>query len=352
MKLRVVAVTAHFDCRVKREPVTMCGPVFRRFPMRTALVGIVAASLVGLTLPAFAQQSVTPAGAVARCRNGWYVFVSTGDRTCQDAGGVAEWLSQTPPTTNGSGSASGIEGFTPDQVRAALGSPSRFDNKSPWITWYYDRPQGTETVFFVLGKATRRFPGLERAPVSAPVNPTPKASIRETAPIRDPRCRVYFHVAGVIGDQVAWNRVSPNMEKWWSGDGVRQFSSLCYTSDPRRADYVIVWLDTVARIPYSFRMPVPQTTDSSGTVNVIGSDGSFTTGTYSGTSTTTSMQTYTGTRTQWDVVTAVVRADDFGTVLHSSTKQQAPGLLGTLLSKPDRAALQDAVEFIAQQPGH
>jgi hypothetical protein len=48
-----------------------------------------------------------------------------------------------------------IEGFTPDQVRAALGQPSLVDNNSRWISWYYDGPRGTAKVYFIQGKATR-----------------------------------------------------------------------------------------------------------------------------------------------------------------------------------------------------
>jgi hypothetical protein len=33
-----------------------------------------------------------PTGAVARCRNGGFVFVATGANTCKNAGGVAEWF--------------------------------------------------------------------------------------------------------------------------------------------------------------------------------------------------------------------------------------------------------------------
>ncbi len=36
--------------------------------------------------------SNSPSGAVARCGNGWFVFVSTGDDTCAGYAGVAEWL--------------------------------------------------------------------------------------------------------------------------------------------------------------------------------------------------------------------------------------------------------------------
>jgi Double zinc ribbon len=41
-------------------------------------------------------SSQHPNGAVARCRNGLYVWVATGTRTCAGSGGVAEWL----PTTS------------------------------------------------------------------------------------------------------------------------------------------------------------------------------------------------------------------------------------------------------------
>jgi hypothetical protein len=40
---------------------------------------------------AYGQQTA-PVGAVARCGNGWYVFVSKGPHTCVGSGGVADWL--------------------------------------------------------------------------------------------------------------------------------------------------------------------------------------------------------------------------------------------------------------------
>src|SRR5262245_43721678 len=64
-----------------------------------------AADLSSHTPPASArpdQQSTAPQGAVARCRNGGYVFVATGDATCAGAGGVAESLQPNPPTPPGS----------------------------------------------------------------------------------------------------------------------------------------------------------------------------------------------------------------------------------------------------------
>jgi hypothetical protein len=39
-----------------------------------------------------AVKPTVPSGAVARCQNGYYVYVSTGADTCKGAGGVAEWL--------------------------------------------------------------------------------------------------------------------------------------------------------------------------------------------------------------------------------------------------------------------
>jgi S1-C subfamily serine protease len=76
----------------------------------------------------------------------------------------------TGSTTNGlpSQQTGNIEGFTPDQVRQALGPPSLTSNSGPWPTWYYDSPQGTLDVYFVLGKAT-----LQRPSTSSRSSPAP-----------------------------------------------------------------------------------------------------------------------------------------------------------------------------------
>lgn len=42
------------------------------------------------------QGQAPPQGAVARCGNGQYVYVSTGSKTCKGYGGVAEWLNEQP----------------------------------------------------------------------------------------------------------------------------------------------------------------------------------------------------------------------------------------------------------------
>jgi hypothetical protein len=39
-----------------------------------------------------APTPTAPSAAVARCGNGWYVYVSTGAKTCLGFGGVAEWF--------------------------------------------------------------------------------------------------------------------------------------------------------------------------------------------------------------------------------------------------------------------
>jgi len=46
------------------------------------------------TAPLSRTGARSPNGAVARCQNGLYVWVATGDKTCTGAGGVAEWYSE------------------------------------------------------------------------------------------------------------------------------------------------------------------------------------------------------------------------------------------------------------------
>jgi hypothetical protein len=140
----------------------------------------------------------------------------------------------------------------------------------------------------------------------------------------------------MVSGNPAWNRVGPNAEKWWATEGVRQFPGLCYTSEPDWADYVVFWFDAVAHIPYTFSVPVPQTTYSSGMVNVYGSGG-FATGTYSGTSTTTQMQTYGGTRTEWNVTTVVVPVESNGAQAVLGTPRHWADKVGRWRwSKPDK----------------
>ena len=73
-------------------------------------------------------------------------------------------------------------------------------------------------------------------------------------------CAAYFHMAAVdASGGVQWNRVTGNMQNWWKDDGAKDFPRLCHSAEPRAADYVVFWTDSSRTIPYTFALPVPQT---------------------------------------------------------------------------------------------
>jgi hypothetical protein len=77
----------------------------------------------GATAGAGVRDQIAPAqnpnGAVARCRNGQFVWVATGTKTCAGSGGVAEWL----PTTSEVTSAAAASTLAEPRVKQSANEP-------------------------------------------------------------------------------------------------------------------------------------------------------------------------------------------------------------------------------------
>jgi hypothetical protein len=94
------------------------------------------------------------------------------------------------------------------------------------------------------------------------------------------------------------------MQNWWEKEGQKKFPNFCYSSEPWAADYVILWSDYGSSVPYTYSVPVPQTSYVSGTTSGwVG--GQYVYGNYSGYATTTQMQTYSGSWNIWNFLLAV-----------------------------------------------
>lgn len=72
----------------------------------------------------------------------------------------------------------------------------------------------------------------------------------------NPPCVSYFHVATSDGNGVRWNVFTPQMQKWWDRNAV---PGLCAASDPRAADYVMIWRAETITVTqfYSLDVPLP-----------------------------------------------------------------------------------------------
>ncbi|MFQ5741820.1 MAG: hypothetical protein ACE5JX_22720 [Acidobacteriota bacterium] len=157
------------------------------------------------------------------------------------------------------------------------------------------------------------------------------------------QCDVYFNASYVTGQgQVRWHWAPKHFWKWWKKDGGKKFPSFCYTKEPWEADYVIVWLDSQYSVPYSFSVPVPQTSYVTGTTSGwVG--GEYVQGTYSGQVYSTQTQTYSGS-TSITKVTAVVYPVEANTRVVFESKHTGRWRW----SKPAKDALIDCLKFIAK----
>ena len=162
----------------------------------------------------------------------------------------------------------------------------------------------------------------------------------------DSTCHTYFHVAAQTDTGVSWNVATSNMREAWTRDGASRFHGFCYTAEPSWADFVILWADSTGRIPYSFALPVSQTSYLYGNMNTFGPAG-YTAGTFSGAVETIRMQTYQGVRRELNVSAAIFPVElrnegvELGTPLHRSNETGR-----WRWSKPGKDVLVDALQFL------
>jgi hypothetical protein len=164
-------------------------------------------------------------------------------------------------------------------------------------------------------------------------------------------CQVKVVVARVNwdgGGDPQFGRMSNDQIQWWWKDGQKKFPKICLVYNKDEADYAVAWKSLQGADKYSYRVPKTETTYHSGTVNgtatQIGSNPTNTSGTYSGTSTTT---TYEKREGEWPVVyvNAAVYHNDGPDMPVFITKHKGQWRW----SKPDKDAFQKALEWINKQ---
>jgi len=176
-------------------------------------------------------------------------------------------------------------------------------------------------------------------------------------------CRVKVLIATFNwnnADEYRKDFMSPNQTDWWLKDGKKKFPGVCITTEKNEADYLIAWTATESADKYTYTVPHTETTQHQGTVNTNSSSRSTSSpetvyssgsGTYRGTSTTTTYERKDG---EWPVV--YVNA-----FVHRMTKDGSdkPYVKTPLFmtkhkgqwrwSKPDKDSFVRLLEFINKQ---
>ncbi|HYX30887.1 MAG TPA: hypothetical protein VE863_20280 [Pyrinomonadaceae bacterium] len=86
------------------------------------------------------------------------------------------------------------------------------------------------------------------------------------------------------------SRLSNEQLNWWLKEGKKDFKNICITTDPKVADYIFSWTEKWQDVKTEITVPKTTVSQQSGTVNgtSVGTGGVVTTtGTYHGTTTTT-----------------------------------------------------------------
>ena len=210
-----------------------------------------------------------------------------------------------------------------------------------YVAWVCNG-EGTEWSDPVLLVQTRQAPS-GRATVRV-VWEGPRATLNGAAPqliaqdqTQHARCRTYFHIAGVSGGEVHWNRVTKNMRAWWDRDGQRRFKEFCYATIVQDADYVLAWAESTSQIPFSFSLPLPKTTTTYGTFRSSGAGQT----TYRSTSTTTEMLTFSDVVTVSHVTLAILPVIERGGL---AALAEPVTWIEKHRGKPDKDALREALD--------
>jgi hypothetical protein len=158
------------------------------------------------------------------------------------------------------------------------------------------------------------------------------------------KCLVYFNVSYITKNgQIRWNWGPKPFWKWWKKNGSNKFPRFCYTKEPWEADYVAVWSDSQYSVPYSFSIPVPQTSYVTGNMSGwVGGD--YVQGNYSGYVYSTQNQTYSGSRSVL-AVNAVVYPVRPNTRVVFESKHTGRWRW----SKPQKDVLIDSLRFIQKE---
>jgi hypothetical protein len=146
-----------------------------------------------------------------------------------------------------------------------------------------------------------------------------------------------------------FGRMTPNQIEWWRNEGQKKFPKICLVSTRDEANYRIAWAATQSADTYTYRVPKTETTQHRGTINATSTstgsmDSTSTSGTYRGTSTTTTYETREG---EWPVtyVNAAVFKNGGEDIPLFMAKHKGQWRW----SKPDKDALKKSLEFIQKQ---
>lgn len=179
---------------------------------------------------------------------------------------------------------------------------------------------------------------------------------------KSPVCRVRVRIVGFDWQNPSshtLDKLSANQLDWWLKEGQKKFPGVCLTTTPGVADYIVRWSETSEDRTYTYTVPKRETTQHSGTVNATstgtsstgGSSTVYTTGTYNGTSTTTTYEKKQEEYSIWYVVAGVHRMSEVNgqkeivnlPVFITKHKGQ------WRWSKPDKDALAKSLKYIAGQ---
>jgi hypothetical protein len=65
-------------------------------------------------------------------------------------------------------------------------------------------------------------------------------------------CSRYFHLARAGQPETTWNAATEAMRDWIDNAARQQHPQLCYSVDPRAADFVIIWSESAEGLPFAF----------------------------------------------------------------------------------------------------
>jgi hypothetical protein len=147
---------------------------------------------------------------------------------------------------------------------------------------------------------------------------------------------------------VRHNWVPPNFNRWMKGkERQKNFGDLCWTTDEREADYVLVWTDESESVTYTYKVPTKETstvslhTRASDVWDLSRTMHADTTGTI----TTKRYETRTGTRTLGQYSFAVYEVINGNSSKAYETFRRAE----YSWSKPDKDALVDVLKFLQER---
>jgi len=138
------------------------------------------------------------------------------------------------------------------------------------------------------------------------------------------------------------------MAAWWEKRGREEFADLCEVRNPHEADYIVVWVEDVEAIDYTYTVRRTEMSDVwLDTHTYDRSTGQTTNSNTYGTITTTRPETKKRTRKEWHIlmqVRAVERGE--GNFRASKILYETKHVGRSIWSKPDKDCLVDAMNFL------